>query len=140
MPPAETHKIGTRIEKRWFLQDVIDHLQDAPKGKRRGGRPIVDAEMIERFNQIICHDLFPDVVSCPYFERVMLIGGVEDCGLTEAQSRKVFGLAVVALSHALAHVLNDPDITFNYPASTLELIKAVDDVSRAAATTQEVTQ
>jgi len=136
LPPAEIKRIGDRTERRWYLQDVVEHLQDAPKGKRRGGRPRIDGEMIARFNRIIAEDLFPDVIASPYFERVMLAGGVEDYGLSESQSRNMFGLAVLGLSYALAETLGDPDIKIGYHKHTIELIKDIGDESKAAAITQ----
>ena len=133
LPPAETRKIGGRTESRWLLCDVLDHIQDSPKGRRRGGRPIVDAEMIKRFNQSITHELFPVVLA--YFQPLMLTGCVDDCGLTEQQSKKVYGFSAIALSFAVQHALNgDEHMTFNYPDKTIELLKQVGDESRAGTT------
>ena len=62
LPPAESKRIGSRIEKRWLIGDVLEHMdlgREPSRRRGRGGRPMSIAEMIERFNSVITEDLFP---------------------------------------------------------------------------------
>ena len=68
-----------------------------------------------------------------YFHPLMLTGCAEDCGLTEQQSKKVYGYSVIALSYAIQHALDgDEHMTFSYPEKTMELIKQIGDKARAS--------
>ena len=134
LPPAESKRIGSRVEKRWLMADVLEHMdlgREPSRRRGRGGRPIIDAEMVARFNQTITEDLFPVILE--YFYPLMLTGCAEDCGLTEQQSKKVYGYSVIALSYAIQHALDgDEHMTFSYPERTMELIKQIGDKARAS--------
>ena len=134
LPPAESKRIGSRIEKRWLMADVLEHMdlgREPSRRRGRGGRPIIDAEMVRKFNSTITEDLFPVILE--YFHPLMLTGCAEDCGITEQQSKKVYGYSVIALSYAIQQALDgDEHMTFSYPEKTMELIKQIGDKARAS--------
>ena len=134
LPPAETKRIGSRIEKRWFLQDVIDHLQDTPKlnGRRRIGRPFTDAEFIAKFNQVITGALVHDVINSRYFRGLILNGCKQDAGLNEDQTNAVFGLVILAITYSLEEVLQAPGIAFDIPEYARDIMQKAGDRARAS--------
>jgi len=138
LPPAESKRIGSRVEKRWLMADVLEHMdlgREPSRRRGRGGRPLVDAEMVARFNQTITEDLFPVILE--YFRPLMLVGLAEDYKLSGKKARMVYGYAVVALSYAIQHALDgDESMVFRYPDETMQLLKQAGDESRAAAPTQ----
>ena len=90
--------------------------------------------MIAKFTASITEDLFPVILE--YFHPLMLTGCAEDCGLTEQQSKQVYGYSVIALSYAIQHALDgDENMVFRYPDETMQLLKQAGDESRAATTT-----
>ena len=132
LPPAETKRVGSRIEKRWHLQDVVDHLQDNHKAKRRGGTIHVDQEMIDRFNQVIVGQLLPDVINSPFFRGLILNGCKTDVGLNQDQTNEVFSFVILALCYSLEEVLQAPGIDFNIPNYAIDIMRKHGDKARAS--------
>jgi hypothetical protein len=130
LPPAETKRIGSRIEKRWHLADVLEHLGDAPAGRRRTGSRI-DADMVRRFNEMITQDLMHDVIDSTFF-RGLLLNGMRQAGLDENQMDEVMGFVILGLVYSVEEILGAPGIAFDIPAYALDIMRKAGERRTAA--------
>ena len=54
LEPAQVKRIGSRVEKRWLMADVLEHMdlgREPSRRRGRGGRPIIDAEMVRQIQR-----------------------------------------------------------------------------------------
>ena len=121
LPPAETKQLKNRTEHRWYLADVLEHLEN-PNASRG-----ID-EAIAGFKRLIGQELYPAVITSKHFGAIIANGVAEELGLTKEQGRRAYELACVALSYALAEALEDdgmefliPDGVMDKPTETAEL-------------------
>jgi hypothetical protein len=114
LPPAETKQLANRTEHRWYLADVLEHLEN-PNASAG-----IDAA-ITGFKEILTKNLYPSIVASRSFGAIISNGLQDEIGLTEAQGLRAFQLAGVALSFALCEVLEDDDLDFQVPDFVVEL-------------------
>ena len=114
LTPAETKQLKNRTESRWYLSDVLEHLEN----------PDASADMDEAlagFNKILTQNLYPSIVASRSFGAIISNGLRDELGLTEAQGMRAFQLAGVALSFALCEVLEDDGLDFQIPDFIVEM-------------------
>ena len=114
LPPAETKQLKNRTEHRWYLADVLAHLEN-PNASRG-----ID-EAMKGFNKILAKNLYPSIIASRSFGAIISNGLQDELGLTEAQGMRAFQLAGVALSFALSEVLEDDGLEFQLPDFIVEM-------------------
>jgi hypothetical protein len=114
LPPTETKQLANRIENRWYLSDVLAHLED-PNASAG-----IDAA-VTGFKEILTKNLYPSIVASKSFGAIISNGLQDELGLTEAQGMRAFQLAGVALSFALCEVLEDDGLDFQIPDFIVEM-------------------
>jgi hypothetical protein len=105
LPPATEKKVGSRIEKRWHLAEVLEHFKN-PK-------PADDfvAEMKEMVGRL----MYPALISSRSFQNILMHGTVEDLGLSKVQAMRCYQLACVALLWGFNEIHEDEDIVYSIP-------------------------
>jgi hypothetical protein len=129
LPPAESRKIGDRIEKRWFLSDVVNHLQRDKRAIQRGADDR-EAEIRRGLNAWIADTLVHALLDSRYFQALLLKGPDEEDISPEA-GEHALSTAVLAITYGLADVMGEPDIQFNLPDSIIEIMRRSGDRRKA---------
>jgi len=114
LPPAETKQLKNRTEHRWYLADVLEHLEDPGAGGDLSGA-------MDGFKKIITQNLYPSIVASRSFGAIIVNGLQDELGLTEAQGLRAFQLAGVSLAYALGEVLDDDGLDFQVPDFIVEM-------------------
>jgi hypothetical protein len=114
LPPAESRQLKNRTEHRWYLSDVLEHLENP--GASRG-----IGEAMDGFKRLVGKNLYPSIVASRSFGAIIANGLKDELGLTQAQGLRAFQLAGVALSFALCEVLEDDDMQFQIPDFIVEM-------------------
>jgi len=110
LPPAEIKELKNRTERRWYLSDVLSHLE-----RRDSQADGIEAEALAEFKRIIAENLYPSIITSNAFGAIISNGLQDELGLTEAQGRRAYELACAALVYALCEVLEDDDLQFQLP-------------------------
>lgn len=129
LPPAESRKIGDRMEKRWYLSDVVNHLQRSKRAIKRSADDR-EAEIRRGLNAWIADTLVRALLDSPYF-RVYLLKGMEDGELIAEEGERNLSMAVMAITHGLSDVMDEPDIQFNVPPEVIEIMQRDGDRRKA---------
>jgi len=114
LPPAETKQLKNRTESRWYLSDVLEHLEnpDAFRGLE---------EALTGFNRIVAQSLYPSIIASESFSAIIANGLTDEFNLTRAQGLRAFQICGAALSFALCEVLEDDDLDFKIPDFVVEM-------------------
>ncbi len=108
-PATSKETKGGRVDRRWFLADVLKHLNGDS-----GPEPDAD-DALAGFREIIGLNLFPALVDSEYFASVAYNGLQEELNLTPAQAWRGLQIVVMALVYGLSNILGDEDMEFRLP-------------------------
>ena len=106
LPPATEKKVGSRIEKRWHLADVLEHFKN-PQAARAD-------DFVAELKDMVSTKMFPALISSRSFQNILMHGTHEDMGLTKVQAMRIYQFACVALLWAFSEIHEDGDMEMEY--------------------------
>jgi hypothetical protein len=112
--PSEVKRIGGRTEKRWRLEEVVQHLEK-PKARH------IDTEAWDGFKQILGQNLFPALAISEGFMGLITGAAVHEFGLSKIEALRLYQFAVLALVRGLCEIVGDEELCFEVPPPLTEM-------------------
>jgi hypothetical protein len=103
--PVTQKRVGQRIEKRWYLRDVLPYLDGSASSIDT--HEDLKAEAKEMLKTWTYHDLIPVVIDSPYFVRILTGFLRQEIGLSKRQCVQVYRIAASALLWAISEGFED---------------------------------
>lgn len=104
LPPVETKKVGKRIEKRWRLNDVVEHLNN-PKPDD------FDEKLRDATKEYLSKQLYPMIVDNDTFIGTVFKNSLDE-GLSREQALRQYQIASYALIAGICALTEDEDLEF----------------------------
>lgn len=132
LPATSVKVIGTRIERKWRLRDILPYLDAKPSEPTRS----IEADTHEMMKVWVGTDLFPKLIETPAFLSLLTGHLVTELGLSKGQALATYQAAVMALVYGLCEGFADDDMQFNLPDDALTRKlgdKSIDELEAYAA-------
>jgi hypothetical protein len=107
LPPVEEKKIGKRTEKRWRLNDVIEHLKN-PKPIKDDA---LDKKIQDMTKEYLSKQLYPLIADNDTFIGTVFSNCLDE-GLSREQALRQYKIASFALLSGICAITGDEDLTF----------------------------
>ncbi|MCH2160100.1 MAG: hypothetical protein MK096_15125 [Oleiphilaceae bacterium] len=126
LTPAKEKKLSNRVEKQWYLDEVVKHLNASKKVKKLERRPYyrfseteLEEFTSETIKDFIAAEYVPKTIENGIFINMIVNGVADELGISKEKAVTAYKLACLGIIYATGDGFQDEDMCFKIGEDTM---------------------